>query len=492
MSNPIKRRNAWKNRLSPLLPLLVSVLCGCVPPLAIDKEGKELRKIEGLEDIDVEFISFANFDRVVEGRIAGTLNIGVVALGENEIIFITGDMRRSESAIWKVLPFTEIEAVGLSAYGRGRQIQIRTEEELLAFEVTKNKQFIDATGSEDLVSLLHGKGVSEWHPEKYYLVGKQRVPNSRSRPEDSSHRTADAEPTQSNKVVDLLLAAITVTASVAAGFTCLIVGLCAVANAAWSLKFILRQGCSEFRRWLLPRDLRVWQAGGLLVVAFFLLTNEIGVWWLYAIFAHAFLNIVKSFSPPCIVVLHSFDDRNYWFAKTVAFAFPGLNVISLSPGKDERRKRFWEINTALAGIGSKQAEDSEWECMVEKYLDWSSLILIDVTHARVGVRKEGDFILSKPDRNAKSLFVVREGEELGESMLEELIRQADIRHHHLPHSASANEVASQLMRIPLRWSSALILRPFLRYGPPVARGLVWAKIVLVVCGFMWVALRFGI
>ncbi|HST30453.1 MAG TPA: hypothetical protein VLK27_06395 [Chthoniobacterales bacterium] len=63
-----------------------------------------------------------------------------------------------------------MRGVDVHHFGRGRQLQIRTDSGVIVIEVSNKKALIDSEGTERAREILRQHGVPDWKSDTHYLM----------------------------------------------------------------------------------------------------------------------------------------------------------------------------------------------------------------------------------------------------------------------------------------------------------------------------------
>ncbi len=181
-----------------------------------------------------------------------------------------------------------------------------------------------------------------------------------------------------------------------------------------SLHCLRKTAGRDYLYWIACRDVRVW-----FVLIWVVLQASIMLFterktsgtlpFLYwAILLTPFCLLIKGLAPPQVLLLHTFDDRNYDFAKQLSRVVPLPNLVSLYPGA----RGIWDWKQLVErlgyGIGARVSSDAEWREVVRRYLNLAEVIVIDLSHARAGLIEELGFLKADESCHDKIVFVCGE------------------------------------------------------------------------------------
>jgi tetratricopeptide (TPR) repeat protein len=182
------------------------------------------------------------------------------------------------------------------------------------------------------------------------------------------------------------------------------------------LRFILKWGFLKYLKWIFLRDFRA------MIAMLFFILSAVGYYlnliatpnyiFYIAITLTPTIALSKGLCPPQVLLLHSFDDKNYPFSRRVIKMLPICNVVSLFPGIKHKLDLSYLVNSVkdrvddtAVGVGSRIASDSEWRELITHYMDWSELIVLDLSHGRQGLIEELEFIAKQENRLSKTILV---------------------------------------------------------------------------------------
>jgi hypothetical protein len=183
---------------------------------------------------------------------------------------------------------------------------------------------------------------------------------------------------------------------------------------AWAFYFlfiILRAiaiiGLREYLSRVISRDFRVWE--GFYNILFIIISLRFFEGITLILITFVFLgSALKGILPPQILLLHSFDDLNYGFAKNLVNSKIGI-VASLS-GMEKSIDIFRGIIRANWGFGTKAGSESNWRRMVDKYIELAEVIIMDLSYASKGLIEEMQMLSKKPKHIKRLIFVYRDQE----------------------------------------------------------------------------------
>lgn len=188
------------------------------------------------------------------------------------------------------------------------------------------------------------------------------------------------------------------------------IGVFAALSSYLVARAVLRGGVAGYLWSSLIRDLRLWilllpMTGAALALYF---ADELGFGWPAVLGGKGLLylsciNVARAVAPPQILLLHSFDDRNYPFAARLSLT-TWTPVISLCP-RHNPVSLLSNLEQIGAGQGAKFASDANWRRVVQWSMQVSDVIVMDLSHARAGLHEEIRLLCDQPANFAKSVFV---------------------------------------------------------------------------------------
>ena len=181
------------------------------------------------------------------------------------------------------------------------------------------------------------------------------------------------------------------------------------------LRFIIEWGFLKYLKWIFLRDFRA------IVALLYFILSGVGYYlnllatpnylFYIAITLTPTIALSKGLCPPQVLLLHSFDDKNYPFSRRVIKMLPICNVVSLFPGIKHKLDLSYLVNSVkeriddtAVGVGSRIASDNEWRELITHYMDWAELIILDLSHGRKGLIEELEFIAIQENRLNKTIL----------------------------------------------------------------------------------------
>jgi len=169
-------------------------------------------------------------------------------------------------------------------------------------------------------------------------------------------------------------------------------------------------GLVPYARWILLRDVRFALTIAFIILQVYALLTGLTrgdrtVLLLVLIVPAIAYNLSKSLSPPEILLLHSFDERNYDFARRLVRALPAITITSPFPHRISAGGVREQAESAMVGVGSRVAGDGEWRDMIRCYMKLAEIIILDLSYARRGVLEELEFVATS-DRLQEKLVLV--------------------------------------------------------------------------------------
>jgi hypothetical protein len=245
--------------------------------------------------------------------------------------------------------------------------------------------------------------------------------------------------------------------------------------------FSRRVGLKDYVRWTVMPDIRVWIVAALFAINAGLILSGRAAQpsfppSLVLLYMVPMVALGRALSSPQVLVLHTFDSRNVDFARWVALCSPISNVVSIFPRRLEQPGLGEQLNYLMVGIGCRTASDARWRQMVDHYMEWADVIVLDTSFARGGLIEELYLLSKKPKIVEKTVFFGSKGtpqiavDKLRELFPDEPLLDRDARPVLPPfltlHGLTDPFVHSVLSR--LRTHFVLPLLPAARL--PVARG----------------------
>lgn len=147
-------------------------LAGCATPLQTETIAPQIAKMTGVPSSDIVFVSYCSFGEAPPSGHHVSFTEGIIALSRNTLFLIQGDLA---GEVAHRIGFSEMLGVDVHHFGRGRQLQIRTNRSVMVIEVSKNRQIVDAEGTEKARQILQEHGVANWKSDTHYLM-KTKIP----------------------------------------------------------------------------------------------------------------------------------------------------------------------------------------------------------------------------------------------------------------------------------------------------------------------------
>lgn len=182
-------------------------------------------------------------------------------------------------------------------------------------------------------------------------------------------------------------------------------------------------GLRKYFSMVVSRDFRVWEGFyNILILAILFIGPAVGInislrVKLIIIFVLVTPSL-KGFLPPQILLLHSFDNLNYNFARKLVKSRVGV-VSSLAPGMENPIHIFRNVIKSHWGFGTKYGSEKKWRKVVEKYIELAEVIIMDLSSAGKGLIEEMHILSQKPDQ-IKKLIIVYRNEDVAQKGFEAL------------------------------------------------------------------------
>ena len=141
---------------------------GCASPLKQEAASADVGKTLGVPASDIGFVSYCSFGDAPPSGNHVSFTQGVLALTNNSLVFLSDDLPHAVPL--RKIKFTEMRGVDVHHFGRGRQLQIRTDSGVIVAEVSKNKALVDSGGTENVREILRRHGVPDWKSDTHYLM----------------------------------------------------------------------------------------------------------------------------------------------------------------------------------------------------------------------------------------------------------------------------------------------------------------------------------
>lgn len=109
-------------------------------------------------------------------------------------------------------------------------------------------------------------------------------------------------------------------------------------------------------------------------------------------------------TPPQILFLHSFDERNYRARRILTAILPG-HVVSLFPGATTGAGWVMCALRSIVGQGCRIASSHFWQPMVRVFMKRAEVIVMDLSFSRAGLLTELRFLASDEELTDKTMFV---------------------------------------------------------------------------------------
>ena len=109
-------------------------------------------------------------------------------------------------------------------------------------------------------------------------------------------------------------------------------------------------------------------------------------------------------TPPQILFLHSFDERNYRARRILSAFLPG-NLVSLFPGATTGAGWVMCALRSIIGQGCRVASSHSWQSMVHVFMNRSEVILMDLSFPRAGLLTELQYLSSDKKLVDKTTFI---------------------------------------------------------------------------------------
>ena len=141
---------------------------GCASPLKKEAASADVGKTLGVPASDIAFVGYCSFGDAPPSGNHVSFTQGILALTKNSLILLSDDLPHAVPL--RKIKFTEMRGVDVHHFGRGRQLQIRSESGVLVIEISKNKALVDTAGTEKVREILRQHGVPDWKSDTHYLM----------------------------------------------------------------------------------------------------------------------------------------------------------------------------------------------------------------------------------------------------------------------------------------------------------------------------------
>ena len=144
------------------------LFASCASPLKQEAASADVGKTLGVPASDIAFVSYCSFgDAPPSGNHVSFIQ-GVLALTKTSLVLLSDDLPHAVPL--RKIKFAEMRGVDVHHFGRGRQLQVRSETGVLVIEISKNKALVDTAGTEKVREILRQHGVPDWKSDTHYLM----------------------------------------------------------------------------------------------------------------------------------------------------------------------------------------------------------------------------------------------------------------------------------------------------------------------------------
>lgn len=151
-----------------LMPaLLFSFFLTACATLDAEKAKESLMRLEDLNPSEVIFSEGGEFAVAMQGAQNATFEGGLIAISNENIYFLTEAKDLGEFKKRFSMRVDAFNKVGLKEYGRGRQVQVLSDNISVVFSATKGSEFVDQEATERAYRILTSLGLEKFSPDYF-------------------------------------------------------------------------------------------------------------------------------------------------------------------------------------------------------------------------------------------------------------------------------------------------------------------------------------